>query len=398
MKRFRQPLPLVSFLVFLLAACASTAPPASAPSAATAPTAAATPAPAESAAAQLADDVRWVRDSAEYRALAAQAYALANRRLDELVGGRQPGTWAVALDIDETVLSNVQHEVELDEMGADFDEGLWQEWVRRRTATALPGAVVFLERVRRLGGKIALVTNRDEFMRADTEANLRQQGVPFDVVLLRPSPDKGAKGPRFEAVERGTATPDLPPLQIVLWVGDNIRDFPSLDQSLRNAPPEALAAFGDRFVILPNPMYGSWKPSAPRPTPAPTAVPAAPESPASSNGTAAPQPAASAGEGGKVYVDEVRALLEKSLPAKLAVQIRGSLADGCTHLGEPKVTRQRRTFRIALPATRDRDKVCTQALVPFDVTVPVSITGLASGTYTVEAGGKTATFTLQQDN
>lgn len=378
MKRHRQPLPLIAFLVFLFAACASTAPPASPPpAAAAAPAATATPAPATAASAQLADDVRWVRDSAEYRALAAQAYALANRRLDELVAGRQPGTWAVALDVDETVLSNVQHEVELDEMGAEFDEGLWQEWVRRQSATALPGAVAFLERARRLGGKIALVTNRDEFMRADTEANLRQQGVPFDVVLLRPSPDKGAKGPRFEAVERGTAAPGLPPLQIVLWVGDNIKDFPGLDQSLRNAPPEALAPFGDRFVILPNPMYGSWKPPAPRPTPA----------------------AAAPGEGdGKVYVDEVRALLEKSLPAKLRVQIRGSLADGCTHLGEPKVTRQRHTFRITLPATRDRDKMCTEALVPFDVTVPVSITGLASGTYTVEAGGKTDTFTLQQDN
>ncbi len=94
----------------------------------------------------------------------------------------------------------------------------------------------------------------------------------------------------------------------------------------------------------------------------------------------------------------MQALLLKSLPAKLQVHIRGSLADGCTHLGEPKVTRQRRTFHIALPATRDRDKVCTQALVPFDVNVPVNIIGLASGTYTVEAGGKTDTFTLQQDN
>lgn len=384
MKRHRQPLPLVAFLVFLLAACASTAPPASAPPATAAPAATVAPAPAAAASAQLADDVRWVRDSAEYHALAAQAYALANRRLDELVAGRQPGTWAVALDVDETVLSNVEHEVELDEMAAAFDEGLWQEWVARRSATALPGAVTFLERVRRLGGKIALVTNRDEFMRADTEANLRQQGVPFDVVLLRPSPDQGAKGPRFEAVERGTAAPELPPLQIVLWVGDNIRDFPGLDQSLRNAPPEALAPFGDRFVILPNPMYGSWQPPQTSSAPAPAAAATAP-----------------AGEvEGKVYVDEVRALLEKSLPAKLRVQIRGSLADGCTHLGEPEVSRQRRTFHIALPATRDRDKMCTEALVPFDVTVPVSITGLAlaRGSYTVEAGGKTDTFTLQQDN
>ncbi len=90
-------------------------------------------------------------------------------------------------------------------------------------------------------------------------------------------------------------------------------------------------------------------------------------------------------------------MLEKSLPAKLQVTIRGNLADGCTKLLDPKVTRQRRTFHIELPATRAKG-VCTQALVPFELAVPVSITGLPSGTYTVEAGGKTATFTLQQDN
>jgi 5'-nucleotidase (lipoprotein e(P4) family) len=391
MKRPSPPRPFVALLVALLAACASTAPPASPPATTNIPpAAAATPATTAGAAAdQLADDVRWVRDAAEYRALAAQAFALAGRRVDELAAGRQPGTWAVALDVDETVLSNVEHEVELEHLGSEFDEGLWQEWVRRRSATALPGAVAFLERVRRLGGRIALVTNRDEFMRADTEANLRQQGVPFDVVLLRPSPDKGAKGPRFEAVERGTAAPGLPPLTVVLWVGDNIRDFPGLDQSLRQGPPDALAAFGDRFVILPNPMYGSWKPPArpPATTPAPTPSPPAGTNDAASN------------EGdGKVYVDEVRARLEKSLPAKLRVQILGSLADGCTHLGEPQTTRNERTFHVALPATRDSDKICTQALVPFDITVPVSITGLSRGTYTVEAGGKTDTFALQQDN
>ena len=103
-------------------------------------------------------------------------------------------------------------------------------------------------------------------------------------------------------------------------------------------------------------------------------------------------------EAGKVEVDEVRAMLEKSLPAKLHVEIRGNLADGCVRLQDPKVTRQRRTFHIALPATRGVGKLCTQALVPFELAVPVSITGLASGTYTVEAGGKTDQFTLEQDN
>jgi len=409
MTRHRQPLQLLSALLFaLVTACASTQQTAVAPP----PPIVAAPAPAPtaatSAAARLPDDIVWVRDSAEYRALAVQAYSLAGRRIEELAAGRQPGTWAVALDVDETVLSNLDHEIELEANDGVFDEAGWERWVARRSATVLPGAVPFLERVHRMGGKIALVTNRDEFMRADTEANLRAQGVPFDLLLLRPSPDKGAKQPRWDAVEQGTAAPGLPPVKILMWVGDNIKDFPGGDQKLHDAPAEALAAFGDRFIVVPNPLYGSWKPSAapmapapPTPTtppapapPQPAATPSPSTAPAATNGAAPADDASN----GKIYVDEVRALLEKSLPAKLRATVRGNLADGCTKLGEPNVTRQRRAFQIALPATREKGKMCTQALVPFELAIPVSITGLPSGTYTVEAGGKTDQFTLDQDN
>ncbi len=47
--------------------------------------------------------------------------------------------------------------------------------------------------------------------------------------------------------------------RIVLWVGDNITDFPDLDQTVRTRPEEAFADFGRRFIVIPNPMYGSWE-------------------------------------------------------------------------------------------------------------------------------------------
>jgi predicted secreted acid phosphatase len=46
----------------------------------------------------------------------------------------------------------------------------------------------------------------------------------------------------------------------VAFLGDNIRDFPGLGQSVREQPDQAFAAFGTRFFLLPNPMYGSWEP------------------------------------------------------------------------------------------------------------------------------------------
>jgi len=60
-------------------------------------------------------------------------------------------------------------------------------------------------------------------------------------------------------VAGGTTPAGLPPLDVVAFVGDNIRDFPGQSQALRGQPDEAFAPFGARFFVLPNPMYGSWE-------------------------------------------------------------------------------------------------------------------------------------------
>jgi predicted secreted acid phosphatase len=103
---------------------------------------------------------------------------------------------------------------------------------------------------------VAIVSNRDQVVCPDTEANLVAVGVAADVVLCRANPAISDKNPRFRAVAEGTTGKGLPPLRVVAWVGDNIRDFPALDQ---NAPLAALEPFGIRYFMLPNPMYGSWE-------------------------------------------------------------------------------------------------------------------------------------------
>jgi len=217
-----------------------------------------TPQPAGAAAApRLTNDIRWVDSSAEYQAIFRQTYRLAEERLLTLVEGREAGTWAVALDGDETVISNLPYEKMLEEKAVSHSKELWEKWVNERSAPQLPGAVAFLERVHELGGRVAIVTNRNEALCPATEDNLRSEGVPVDVVLCRP-PGESEKEPRWHSIEIGTAAPGLPALEIVMWVGDNIKDFPWLDQDLREEGPEAYEDFGGRFFILPNPMYGSW--------------------------------------------------------------------------------------------------------------------------------------------
>ncbi len=200
--------------------------------------------------------LRWVRESAEHRAIYLQTFRAAAWVLEVMAAEREPGTWAVALDGDETVIDNSLYELERALEGLSMTDESWDEWVRRRAAPPLPGAIAFLHHVHDLGGKIAIVTNRREMHCAATRDDFRKHEIPFDVILCKTV--TGEKEPRWRAIEEGTAHADLPPLEIVMWLGDNIQDFPDLDQSVRFADDEAFAGFGSRFFILPNPLYGSF--------------------------------------------------------------------------------------------------------------------------------------------
>ena len=39
---------------------------------------------------------------------------------------------------------------------------------------------------------------------------------------------------------------------------------PGLTQEARLGPATAMAGFGTRFIVVPNPMYGSWERNPPR--------------------------------------------------------------------------------------------------------------------------------------
>jgi 5'-nucleotidase (lipoprotein e(P4) family) len=206
---------------------------------------------------QLPNDVRWVRTSAEYRALTRQAYAVATDRLPALARTLAAGSWAVILDADETVLDNSEYQRRLAIADSAFSQRSWTAWVNERAASAIAGAPEFTARVHALGGRVVIVTNRAIAVCDVTKDNLRSVGIVTDLVLCQP-PGESDKNPRFQRVEQGTAAPGVPAMTVVEWIGDNVLDFPGLSQRSR-ADSTALRAFGARFFILPNPMYGSWE-------------------------------------------------------------------------------------------------------------------------------------------
>lgn len=205
-----------------------------------------------------ANDVHWVRAAAEHRGIFIQTYRAAADRLRELAAGRQGGSWAVVLDADETVLDNSEYQRRLVAQGARFNVNTWNDWVREGAADSLPGAAGFIRTVRDLGGRVAIVTNRDDIVCDETRRNLQQLAIIVDVVLCQASGEEGKNG-RFRAVREGTTGASLPPLDVLMYVGDNIQDFPDQTQQIRAAHPSAYDNFGRTWFLLPNPMYGSWE-------------------------------------------------------------------------------------------------------------------------------------------
>ena len=208
-------------------------------------------------------DLHWVRTSAEYRAIFLQTYRAATERVQTLARGRAAGTWAVILDGDETVLDNSEYQRRLFERNARFDINTWNAWVREAAADSLPGAASFVRTVRELGGRVVMVTGREEVVCDATRTNLQRLQIPFDLVLCT-LPDERGKTDRFRAVAEGSARTGLPRLNVLMYIGDNIQDFPDATQDLRSGTHVLLDNFGRTWFLLPNPMYGSWERNAPR--------------------------------------------------------------------------------------------------------------------------------------
>lgn len=201
-------------------------------------------------------EVLWFRTAAEYRALALQTYRVAWYTVRQRAADLERGTWAVIMDGDETVLDNSDFERRIAETDTPFEEPLWDAWVMEEAAGLIPGAGWFIEHIEDMGGRVAIVTNRDQRLCPATRRNLATLGIRPAALLCET--DTGEKEPRFRMVQEGTAADSLPPLQVVAWIGDNIRDFPNFDQSVRTGTDAPFRMFGERYFMLPNPMYGSW--------------------------------------------------------------------------------------------------------------------------------------------
>lgn len=206
--------------------------------------------------------VLWTQSSAEYRALALQAFNLARLRLDQDLAQhsrRRAKRPAIIVDADETVLDNSRFQAELILRNVGYTAEAWTAWVNRAEAGAVPGALEFLNYAFRRGARVFYITNRRQTEKAGTVANLKKLGFPDvseDTVMIREQGSTSSKETRRESVRSR--------YRVVLLVGDNLNDFNDdfAGKSIADRKAQVdreQSEFGTQYIILPNPMYGDWE-------------------------------------------------------------------------------------------------------------------------------------------
>jgi acid phosphatase len=228
----------------------------------------------------------WVKHSAEYRAITTQVYRDAS---DDLPGLIEDKTWdamtgygkpsnlppAVILDVDETIVSNVDFQLTFDR---PFENHKLDTWSGGRDAVAIPGVQSFVNAARSLGVTVFFVTNRpckriagndDPCPQKQTTIDdIRELGIPVDpeqvmVADERPDWDR-EKLSRREYVAKTH--------RVIMLIGDDLSDFiacvrespngactvPATSASRAEALEKHKDYWGNGWYILPNPMHGTW--------------------------------------------------------------------------------------------------------------------------------------------
>jgi len=202
----------------------------------------------------------WQQTSGEYRALTYQAYNLARSLMERELENKHNKKRAVIFDIDETVLDNSFGGASDIVEQRPWSDNNFAEWTKLKKAVAIPGAVDFIKFLVENKVEVFYVSNRKVPWFNDTYENLIAQGFPVKKENLMLMSDTTNKEARRQEVQKR--------YEVVLYVGDNLTDFPGgfekTSVEVRNALTDKLKAdFGSKFIVLPNPLYGDWERALP---------------------------------------------------------------------------------------------------------------------------------------
>ena len=198
----------------------------------------------------------WHKNSAEYKALCLQAYNIARKNIDLELSKKHEKPLAIIADLDETIFNNTPYNEMLIKKNTSYNQENWSNWVNKKVATAIPGALDFFKYADSKGVEIIYLSNRKIENYEPTKSNLIDLGFPFDestIMLLR---DKTR-----DKLDRRDAVTNY---NVIMLIGDNLGDFDSVffDKSNQERWEESKLLkenFGDKFILIPNLIYGDWE-------------------------------------------------------------------------------------------------------------------------------------------
>jgi len=194
--------------------------------------------------------------SAEYRALCYQAFNFAALRLDQVVKTKGKRL-AIITDLDETILDNSYQQAELIKKNENYSGKSWKEWTDMSAATAVPGAVAFLQKAKQKGVTIFYISNRDTSEIKSTLLNLQKLKLPnADQAHMLFLVNSSSKETRRQLV--------MKKYNVVMLLGDNLNDFTQAFEKKNIADrfaetDKVKQEWGKKFIVLPNAAYGEWE-------------------------------------------------------------------------------------------------------------------------------------------
>lgn len=229
--------------------------------------------------------LQWVKHAAEYRAITRQIYENAARALPGFIEDRN---WsavpeqhdaahlppAVILDVDETVVSNVEFQLTFERPFANWK---LEKWTSESNATPVTGAKSFVDIARRMGVTVYFVTNRpcepkdgsnDPCpQKQSTIDDIAEVGIQTDAAHVLLSQEQGWNREKLTRRLHVANTH-----RVIMLIGDDFGDFvpcarkkvvtpctePGTKSSRRAALDTYDSYWGNGWYILPNPMHGSW--------------------------------------------------------------------------------------------------------------------------------------------
>lgn len=202
--------------------------------------------------------VLWQQSAAEYRALCYQAFNTATAQLNLISKKKlRKGNLALITDLDETILNNSYFEASLINNNQFYSDKGWKQWTDQSKATAVPGAVAFLQYAKQKGLHIFYVSNRDTSEIASTFINLKKLQLPdANVAHMLFLSNTSSKETRRQIVSSK--------FKVVMLLGDNLNDFMDVFENKNisgrfTETDNQMQQWGKRFIVLPNCTYGEWE-------------------------------------------------------------------------------------------------------------------------------------------